>query len=287
MNKVFSALVVFLLINFCNAQNTSDTLKFDTQFYNAIDQYVVFPKKEKDSTYAYGFIYIDEMAGVSLRHYGTLKYNKGVFIHSIKNKEYQMNIYRLNKNTSPVYTLKENEFKNLKLPTNPDWLATYKSDAATPEYQKNIGNALNAVGGSQTALSYLEKAYAKEPHLEGLEFELAFAYNALKQFKKAVPVLKNAIKNNAEDFLFYKELGYSYKFLGEIDKAETTYLKGIEIATNNYMKAEMALNMAHSFFELKNKEKFKEWAKITKEYSQPNSQFFKYIDMFEKEWDKN
>lgn len=47
----------------------------------------------------------------------------------------------------------------------------------------------------------------------------------------------------------------------------------------------MAINMAQTYFHLKNRKKFDEWAKLTKKYSKKNSQYSKYIDMFEKEWD--
>jgi len=284
MKKSIIILILLCSITICYSQNRD--LQFDVKFYNTIDSYVVFPKKEKDTTYAYGFVYMDSSAGITFRYYGTMKLNNGVFISSEKNPEYKMMIYRLDSNTSNVYVFNENDIKSLQLPTTPAWLATYKSDEDTAEYMKDVGNKLNRVGGSQAALNYLEKAYSIEPHLNGLEFELAFAYNALQQFEKAIPVLKKAIQNDSNNFLFYKELGYAYKYLGKIDEAEKTYKEGIKLTTNNTIRAEMSLNMAHSYFELKNRVKFNEWAKITRESSKPDSQFSKYLDMFENDWDK-
>lgn len=286
MKKTILSIALLLIFNLGYSQDKAEDLKFDTKFFNAIDKYVVFPKKEKDSAYAYGFIYIDQSAGITFKYFGTIKLNNGTFISSEKNPEYQMMIYRLDGNTSNVYILNESQIKSLELSNNPEWLKIYKSDENTAEYMKNVGNKLNRVGGSETALNYLEKAYIIEPHLVGLEFELAFAYNALKQFDKAIPVLENAIKNDSNNFLFYKELGYSHKFSGKVDEAEKTYKKGIKISSNDNIKAEMALNMTHTYFELKNRIKFDEWAKLTREYSKPDSQFSKYIDMFENDWDK-
>lgn len=286
MKKTILYLICLLLINLVHGQNLNDELNFDTKFFNAIDKNVVFPKNKKDSTYAYGYIYIDQSAGLTFRYYGTFKLNEGTFNSIERKSENSMMIYRLGRNTSNVYILNESQIQTLELSNTPEWLEIYKSNEDTAEYMKDIGNSLNAVGGSQTALKYLEKAYTLEPHLDGLEFELAFAYNALKQFDKAVPVLENAIKNDSTNYLFYKELGYSYKFLGQVDKAEKTYKKGIKISSNDNIKSEMALNMTHTFFELKNREKFDEWSQLTRQYSKPGSQFSKYIDMFENDWDK-
>ncbi|MDC3388908.1 hypothetical protein OAX11_05305 [Flavobacteriaceae bacterium] len=287
MNKSITTLLIFHIFNLGYSQDKTEGLKFETKYYNAVDHYIAFPKKAKDSTFSFGFIYIDQMAGITFRYMGKFKTNDNNFILYEKNPEHLIMSYRLERNTSNVYVLNEKQIKSLELSKIPDWLKIHKGNENTTEYMKDIGYILNAVGGSQTALSYLEKAYTLEPHLEGLEFELAFAYNALKQHDKAIPVLENAIKNNSNNYLFYKELGYSYKFLGQIDNAEKTYKQGIKISTNDYMKAEMAFNMTHAFFDLRNKEKFEEWSKLTRKYSKPESQIAKYIDKFENKWDKN
>ena len=41
------------------------------------------------------------------------------------------------------------------------------------------------------------------PHFEGLEFELAYAYNHLEKYEKAIPILQKALKNNPKDFYFF------------------------------------------------------------------------------------
>lgn len=130
------------------------------------------------------------------------------------------------------------------------------------------------------------KAYQKEPHYKGLEFELAFAYNALNKFDEAVPVLEKAIKNEPKNAFFHRELGYAFIHTNQVEKAEKAYRKGIEVSKRDEVKAEMAINMTQSYFKIRNRKKFDEWAKLTKKYAPDNSQFSQYIDMFEKEWDK-
>ena len=171
----------------------------------------------------------------------------------------------------------------MELPKVPEWLAVYKEGSDKVGYLKNIGYHYNAVGASNLALEPLEKAYEIEPHFDGLEFELAFAYNALGQFDKAIPIMESAIENDKQNFRFYRELGFSYKNLKQIGKAEIIYRKGMKLTKDKSQKGEMAVNMAQSYFQVKDKEKFKEWAKLTRKYSEKNSRFAQFIDAWEEE----
>ncbi|MEP0264246.1 tetratricopeptide repeat protein [Dokdonia sp.] len=94
-----------------------------------------------------------------------------------------------------------------------------------------------------------------------------------------------AIDHNPNNFYFYRELGFSYRYLGNIEEAETTYTKGIEISDDDFEKSEMAVNMANYYFLIKNRKKFEEWAKLTRKYSTTERGYNHYIDYFEKEWD--
>ena len=103
--------------------------------------------------------------------------------------------------------------------------------------------------------------------------------------EKAIPVLDKAISNNPKNYYFFRELGFAYVKQNKIPLAEKTYQKGIKMSDNDFEKSEMALNMAQGYFKLKDRKKFDQWAKITRKYAEPNSQYAQYIDMFEKEWD--
>ena len=125
-----------------------------------------------------------------------------------------------------------------------------------------------------------------EPHFDGLEFELAFAYNHLRQFEKAIPILEKAIENNPKNYYFFRELGYSYLGLDKMENAEKTYRKGIKMSDNDFEKSEMSVNMAQTYFKLKNKKKFDEWAELTRKYSTKNKKYLQYIEQFEESWNK-
>ena len=59
---------LILISNIGISQNNLTELKFDTKYFNAVDKWVAFPKKDTDSTYAYGFIYLDNQAGFTFNH---------------------------------------------------------------------------------------------------------------------------------------------------------------------------------------------------------------------------
>lgn len=280
-------LILFVLISNVGISQTNITeLKFDTKYYKAVDNWVVFPKKDTDSTFSYGFIYLDNQAGFTF-NYETKFYIKGIELISIpKDSTIGFMKYRLEPNTSLVSVLNKDQIFALNLPEKPEWLSAYKKGSDEAEYLKKEGYFFNHVGASKQALKPLLRAYELKPHLKGLEFELSFAYNALKQFEEAILILEKAIDNNANDYYFYRELGFSYKNLGKIDKAEKTYRKGIEMSDNDFEISEMAVNMAQSYFELRNKDKFNEWAKLTRKFAKKDSRYAQLIDLFEQKWNE-
>lgn len=280
-------LIVFLLLsNIGFSQSDLAELNFDTKYYEAVDNWVAFPKKETDSTFAYGFIYLDNQAGFTFNYEAKFQIKE----NGLKNMPMDSTIgfmkYRLKPNTSLVSILTKEQISALNLPKQPKWLSVYKDNSNKVNYLKNEGYHYNHVGASNLALKPLLKAYKESPHFDGLEFELSFAYNALGKYIEAISVLEKAIENNPNNFYFYRELGFSYKYLNQIEDAEKTYLKGIKISDNDFEKSEMAVNMAQSYFELRNRKKFNEWANLTRKYGEKGSQYVQYIEHFEQKWDE-
>ena len=75
MKKLFIICLSILFLNNANAQENSE-LKFETNFYDAINKWVVLPKKDNDSLYTYGFIYIDISAGITFHLGGSFFIDK-------------------------------------------------------------------------------------------------------------------------------------------------------------------------------------------------------------------
>jgi tetratricopeptide (TPR) repeat protein len=269
----------FLPLYLFGQKATVPDLTFDKNFYDCENQWIVFPKKPADSTYAYGVIYIDEQAGFTFDLQGTFKVSiDGSFIgkplinNSIK--------YRLEANTSNVSLLNPNRLAELHLLKEPDWLKFYKRDPEAIKTMVSWGRHYNHVGGFVKALVYLKKAYAIHRHADGLEFELAYNYNATEQYDKAIEVLNVASKNDPKNFWYYRELGYVYMRLKKTDDAEKYYLLGLENCGDEKQKSEMAYNMAYGFFTDGNKQKFSEWYYKTKGFTADiNSVFLKNLEV--------
>ncbi len=274
-------LFTILLSNYCFGQ----TLKFETEYFDAVDKWIAFDKNDEDSTYIFGFIYIDEQAGFTFDYDSRFKITNNK-LEKLP-REFESSIKsRLSPNTAYVHILNPDEIKQLGLPSEPDWLKHYKTNENKVSYLTKNGYHYNHVGASKNAIKPLLEAYKIEPNYKGLEFELAYAYNATKNHEQAIEILTKAIENDPKNFWYLRELGFAYKNIGKLDKAEETYIKGIAISDDKNQKAEMAINMAQSYFQTKNKEKFDEWAKITQQYAEKNSQFDKFIESWKDNWGK-
>lgn len=281
----FLLATLFCLPFVTNAQEVPPAdLVFDRNVFDCENNWVVFPKKTADSIYAYGFVYLDAEAGFTFHLENFFQIgNDGRFIVKPKNMTGSVK-YRLDQNTNKVSSLTVQRQAELGLPAQPDWLKLYKHEApATTAELTRRGRQFNHIGAFSKAFQDLNKAYALDPHYEGLEFELAYNYNATKAYQKAVDVLISAIKNNDKNFWFYRELGYSYMNLKKIDEAEQVYEKGIAMSTDKAQQAEMAYNMAYTFFQQKNKPKFEIWASKTRSFADSGSQFLKNLEVMQQQ----
>lgn len=264
---------------------SKELFTFDTKFYDGLDKWVIFPKSEKDTTYALGFIYLDITAGFTFNFEGNLESKEGkLILHKQDNTSIIK--HRLGRNTKNVTVLTDDQVKNLALSKQPDWLSFYKSDPDSLYYQIQLGSYYNSVGGSNRALTILSKAYEKEKKDKDLLFELSFAHNALKQYDKAIPILEKAVKTHNSNELLYKELLYAYMNSNLLDKAEKTYSDYLKKTISKKYQTEMAYNITYSYFIKKDKTKFEEWKKITYATTNNNSVYFKNIELMTNDWDK-
>lgn len=175
MRITIIALIFITNIGF--SQKNLSELKFDTKYFNVVDKWVVFPKKDTDSTYAYGFIYLDNAAGFTFNYETKFQIIEQELINIKRDSTVGFMKYRLEPNTSLVSVLTENQITALNLPEVPEWLAIYKENSDQVDYLIHEGYHFNHVGACALALKPLLKAYEIDPHFDGLEFELAFAYN--------------------------------------------------------------------------------------------------------------
>ncbi len=280
MKYVLSVLLLTITIGF--SQSNPQELSFDTKYYNAVDKWIAFPKKATDTSYIFGFICLDDTAGFTFNYESKfIETDSG--LKKLPRKIEAGLKSRLVETTTDVAVLSDSQLTQLELPKFPEWLSVYKADSTKVSYLKNIGYHYNHVGANNLALNPLKKAYVLDPHYAGLEFELAYAYNALHDFNQAILILQEAIKNDPNNFLFYRELGFSLKNIGQNENAEKIYKKGINLTDDKFQKSEMAINMAQSYYLEKNLKKFKEWAVITRKFTENDSRFDQFLKIWEKE----
>jgi len=279
-------LALFLILSSVDlsyAQNPgADTLAFNNRVSRMMNRWVVFPKATNSDKYPYGFVYMDQMAGFTFQLTGnfTIVNNKYVIDTAIQNKlKLHFAKYRLAPNTKLVALLPAKHYTDLGIAGDPDWVKLYNTYSDTLTYNVAIGRHLNSLNDCEYALTYLLKTYSVKPHAQGLEFELAYAYNVLKRFKDAISVLEPAIKNTPDDIFMYKELGYAYSGNSDLDRSITAYKDGIEHCGNQHPseKLEMAYNLTMAYHSQKNDEQYKAWGQKTKEMAPASSPIYKQL----------
>jgi|SRR5690625_814422 len=277
-------LIILLVVSgFVKAQSD---LNFETPFYEAVNNWVAFPNDDHENAYFFGFIFLDIYNGFTLKLEGKFE-NTPEGLKQIPGERIRgFVIHRLDTNTAPVAVLTSSQLKELKLLKEPAWFMDFKKDTNDISYLKSLGFHLNQLEEFEAAIDPLEKAYLKKPHEEGLEIELAKAYNALKQHEKALKVLEKAIENNPENYLFYKEKAKAYLEKEEFQKAEENFKKGIKKTNRSAEKSQMSFEMTRIYFERKEKEKFEEWADLTLEYAGEDSRFAQLVEYLKNNWDK-
>jgi len=256
---------IILLLALISCQiSAQNSLKFDKRNVQCEDKWVAF-QMEKDSTYLFGFIYIDPSAGLTFHNEGSFKIDsKGVFIPTKVEKDTRI-IARLEPSRIGLALIPEAKFKELEIVKVPEWLKNYKQDENSVAHLYHWGFLYNAWDECEKALTYLEKAQKIDPNFNGLNVELAYSYNALGQYQKAVDLLSDSIKDHPEDCYFRKELIYAHANLLQLAKAEEIFEEGLKVCTDNEMKCEMALNIAYQYFLKKDKSNFLIWSKKSKQ----------------------
>lgn len=274
-------LLIFLFATRLNAQTI---LNFDKRFVQSEDNWVAF-QQNKDSSYGYGFIYIDEQAGLTLNYEGTFKISPtGEFVPK---KFDSTNIkVRLEPNKVLVAFIPESKFQELKITAIPEWLKYYKTDTNSIVRLYRWGFMYNGWDECAKALSFLEKAHKINPNYKGLAVELAYSFNCLEQYDSAVSVLKDALKANPQDAYTNKELVYALIKLGQLDKASESCKNAIAVCTDKTYNGENCYNLLREYFVKNDKGNFNLWLNETKKWNVDNDKLIKSITTMEKEINK-
>lgn len=275
--KYFALIFILFTLNL-NAQNV---LKFDKKNVQCEDKWIAH-QMEKDSTYIYGFIYIDPEAGLTFDYGGKFKINaSGKFMKQPEESTSSLKV-RLSPNRILIAEIPESKFAELGVEQFPTWLENYKTgeDSAKSLYKK--GYRYNEWGEYQKALISLEKADKIDPNYEGLQTEMAYSYNALEEFEKAEKALEKALAVTPNDCYTLKELAYTYKHMKLLEKSAEVYNKMALVCKNKNSVQETAYNLAGEYYRLKDKKNFKKWSKEARKWTGENK-YTQSLDLMEKE----
>src|SRR5690349_6823667 len=100
---------------------------------------------------------------------------------------------RLEPNNVKVAIIPSTMYKDLQIEEFPEWLKYYKTDTASIKRLYDWGYMYNGWNMCGKALTFLERAKIVDPNYKGLNVELAFSYNCLRQFEKAEKVLESDV----------------------------------------------------------------------------------------------
>jgi tetratricopeptide (TPR) repeat protein len=260
-----------------NVANTDPSLKFDRRYTHCERKWVVFPKKDTAQSYMYGFVYLDAHAGFTFIAKGYLKINSaGRYLSDTSMFANSYPRTRLVRNTGNLALLPPGHFGEMGLDPLPIGLATYYTYADTLEHDYHWGFVYNDLGQCDTALIYLNRAYLIQPHYKNLEFELLYAYTALKDYDSVIKISVGALSNDPMNVIFYRELGYAYMQQKNYFKAISTFKAGINLCTDgsqNNTKAEMAINLAAAGSDVL----YKNWGKLAKTWAAPGTEVYDFI----------
>lgn len=273
MNKML--LILFTILSF--SLQAQVELSFDKLFIECEDQWVAFPMDDEGS-HVFGFIYVDPEAGLTINSEGSFKYFDDGSLEVSRIKETNVKV-RLTPNNTKVAIIPNAQLKALEVEEVPEWLHFYKTELNTAEVQYNRGFMYNAWNQCQEALPFLLKAKTINPDFEGLIVEIAYSYNCMGDYSKAIELLEEEIKKNPKDAYINKEFIFSVTKTQDIKKASTQYYKSKKEIKENPYNAENCFNIMQFYFKEGDKKNFKKWYKELKKLPIENENIKNYADL--------
>ncbi len=232
----------------CTGQTLKE-LNFNSNVPDAENNYVAVPREKVEDGFGFGYIYFDDVAGYTYRILGSLKQENGNLV------------FLANQNSSnsiSIQRIENLEFKAAKIPAvmvekfgfkpNPDWMKSYTNSNPNHINELNRASHMNGKRFPQLALPKLLSIYNQNFKSEKFYFELAFAYNALKDYEKSVNIVEEALKNNYNNELLIKEKHFSLVHQNKLDKAGTFLKQNFKNFKTNIYKSEGILNMAVGYY---------------------------------------
>ena len=265
MKPFFAIFSCIVLLAACK-QKDQPKLNFDKRFIESTNHWTAL-YTNKDSTYRYGYIYMDPKLGLAVHSEGTFKIKGNVYVPT-KTPTGAIQTIHLQNSKVKVAWIPESRFDELQIKATPSWLDSMKIDTTSPTYLLKWAFTYNEWHESAKALTYLERVKQINPNFPGLDFEYAYYYDIMHQFDKAEALLRQSLAARPTDFGVYKELIYEEVFSNNMATAEQTYQAALPHCTTE-QKAELSYNICLIYYKQKNKPKFEQWAAEAKKWVAP------------------
>ena len=237
----------------------------------------------EDTTYTYGFVYIDPQAGFTVHYFGRFTIDASGSFHLAPNPlppdKFSLKI-RLDQNGIAA-RLPAQALSQLQLPQRPDWLKYYEDKADPVTHKVTWGYFYNAIGDSQRAVGFLESAYTERPEAPRVVFELTYAYNATERPEDAIRIAKGEFTKNPKDELLCREIAFAYIHLKSYKEATEQYRECIALCGDSESqmaeKSELAMNLGSAYGALGDSASRSAWLEKAKSWAPKGSPIYKYF----------
>lgn len=138
-----------------------------------------------------------------------------------------------------------------------------------PHYAKWASH-YNGIGASEQALGFVKLARAASFSSTGLDFEGAYALNALGRYDEALALLKEASQRWPQDIDIAAKLGYAYTYTRQYElaiKAHTPALS-LDKTHTSPRRSELAHNLGVVYQSLGDTKHKEEWLKRAAEWAE-------------------
>lgn len=240
---------------FCALKTFAQTeLKFDKKIIDCEDKWIAL---STEHGYAYGFVYLDNSAGLTLFLNGGFSISEN---NTYVPADTAKRVIRVLLNVANAALIPREKYGELHLPEVPSWLVFYRTTDNNVDRIFRLGYIYNRWRESKKALEYLKAVRKIDNKYPGLDAEFSLAYRQQGNYQRADAYTDDAIKGIVKrECEANKRQIFAFTAANEMNKAENAYVMALRNCNDEMLKAELAYNIAFHYYKLKDKTKFKHW----------------------------
>ena len=247
---------LFILLLLCTfGAKAQYGLKFDKQLLDCEDSWVAL---STEHGYAYGFVYLDNSAGLTLLLNGSFNIaenNTYVPVDTAKT------VIRVLLKVANAALIPREKYDELHIPEVPSWLSFYRTTDKNVDRIFRLGYTYNRWNEPNKALEYLDAVRKIDHKYPGLDGEYELAYRRQEKFSKSERYLHRRLEATPHEINWDRRKNdiFTLTKANEMKKAEEIYTHALRACNDEMIKADMAYNIAFQYYKMKDKTKFKHW----------------------------